>query len=170
MMTKYGGNLPIIFLKPAELYINRGPALVKTVLGSCISVTMLNRRTGIAAMCHALLPLCRKKQGCHDHCPEKYRYVGCVIPEMVQKILGFGIKKKEIEVKLFGGAETLGANKGQVSIAPVGRQNVKEAVKAIQANQLWLKTTDVGGGYGRKILFDTHSGEILLRKLNGFLT
>ena len=49
-------HLPVITLKPAELFISERPAIVRTVLGSCVAVTMYDRQLGIAAICHALLP------------------------------------------------------------------------------------------------------------------
>jgi chemotaxis receptor (MCP) glutamine deamidase CheD len=45
-----------LFLKPGEVCISREPAVVTTILGSCIAVTMFNERLKIGGICHALLP------------------------------------------------------------------------------------------------------------------
>jgi chemotaxis protein CheD len=45
-----------IFLKPGALYISEKPAIVSTILGSCIAVTIFNKRLKVGGICHALLP------------------------------------------------------------------------------------------------------------------
>ena len=49
-------DLARVYLKPGELHFATGPTVVSTVLGSCVSVTMFDRLSGAAAICHALLP------------------------------------------------------------------------------------------------------------------
>jgi chemotaxis protein CheD len=152
-----------VYLKPAELFIGKKPAIVTTVLGSCVSVTLFHQRLGLAAICHAPLPQCRKKQDCTDCRTEKYRYVTCVIPEMIQRIARHCIETADIEVKLFGGAEMFTNNHNNPS---VGRQNVESAVRIIEAEGLRVKSANVGGLAGRKISFNTHTGQVFMRRLN----
>ncbi len=157
-------DLPVIFLKSEELCIIDRPVVITTVLGSCVSATMYNERLGIAAICHALLPHCMQKGICPVDCDAKYKYVNCVIPEMIKKMQNRGVKTNEIVVKLFGGADMAGSNKMN-DINRIGMQNTKAAVKAIQANGLQITKFDVGGLKGRKIFFYTQTGQILLKRL-----
>jgi chemotaxis protein methyltransferase CheR len=164
-LLDHGQELPIIYLKPAELCIIDKPTIVRTVLGSCLAVTMFNRRLGVSVICHAILPDLSLEERRNSHSSEKYKYVYSVIPEMVAKMRNYGIKPHEIEVKMFGGADTLNSQVEQNRNQPVGKLNIDTALKAIEAEGLRVHTSDVGGTGGRKIFFYTHTGEVLLKRL-----
>lgn len=55
-MPDAGLNFPQVYLKPGELYIAQEPTIILTILGSCIGATFWNRRLGVGALCHAMLP------------------------------------------------------------------------------------------------------------------
>jgi chemotaxis protein CheD len=158
-------KLPVVYLKPGELYIARRPTIVTTVLGSCISVTMFNRRLGIGAICHGLLPRCRDKKKCDDNCTEEFKYVGCSVRSMVEEFIMSGSKRNEIEVKVFGGADVFALKGVDRKSANIGKQNIKAALSVIRSEGLHLLTSDVGGVAGRKIFFNTQTGEVFLKRL-----
>ena len=41
-----------------ELYLARSPAILRTMLGSCVGVTFWSPRLGAGALCHGVLPRC----------------------------------------------------------------------------------------------------------------
>ncbi len=47
-----------VYLLPGELYLAREPAIIRTILGSCVGVTFWSARLGVGALCHSLLPRC----------------------------------------------------------------------------------------------------------------
>jgi chemotaxis protein CheD len=149
-----------VFLKPGELFITYEPTVISTVLGSCISVTMFNPRFKVGGMCHALLPTAQSASG-HD----AFRFVDRAIPYMIEEFARFGIKRKDIEVKLFGGSDVLSTIGGENAPATVGNQNVRRALEVIEKERLVLLAEDVRGEEGRKILFHTHTGNILLKRI-----
>lgn len=161
-------HLPVITLKPAELYISDHPAIVRTVLGSCVAVTMFDKRLGVAAMCHALLPQGNEALDQHAATTENlsYKYVQTVIPLMLQRLKTYGSEPKDLEVKLFGGADMLTVRTGNPNMQPVGKSNIDAVLQAIKAHNLELIVSDVGGHLGRKILFYTQTGEVLLKRIN----
>ena len=153
------------YLKPAEMCFVKKPLLIKTILGSCITVTMFNHRAGAAAACHALLPTCSQESPCHNAiCKQRNKYVDCIIPQMLKQFKKMKIDPSEIEVKLFGGADMFeSSGKGS---ARVGSMNVEMARQVLAKYGLRLKSFDVGGTSGRKILFDTKTGEVWMKRLN----
>lgn len=158
-------ELPVVYLKPAEMLVREKPGIIRTILGSCIAVTMFNRRLGITAICHALLPKCPSPAEAQEHL-SKLKYVDTVIPEMIRRIRNFGVEPDEIEVKLFGGSDMLGATQVEAGRdQPVGRLNIETAKQVLHAEHLVVSVTDVGGKFGRKIFFYTHTGEVLLKRL-----
>ena len=95
------------YLKPGEWHFGNRPGLIRTVLGSCVAVTMFHRSSRQFAICHAVMPMCDKDGHCRKYCEEHTRYTGCIIPRMAESFFEKGIQAKEIEVKLFGGSHSL---------------------------------------------------------------
>ncbi len=158
-------ELPIITLKPAELFVSDRPTIVRTVLGSCVAVTMYERRLGIAAICHILLPEESDLALNETQITGPYKYVNTAIPIMVERLRSYGVDPKQLETKVFGGADMLTSREKAANIPLVGKANVDAVIHAIKSLGLRLKVSDVGGVSGRKILFYTHTGEVLLKHL-----
>ena len=164
-MNRMREQLPMVHLKAGEMHCADRPTLVVTVLGSCLSVILYNRRLGIGGICHGLLPSCSRQKTCNGDCTEKFRYVDCAIRQMVKIFDRSGVKRSEIEVKCFGGADMFSRPIEKPGILSVGRQNSEAADEVMKREGLTLITRDVGGLQGRKILFYTHTGEVLLKRL-----
>lgn len=154
-------------LKPGELFIGREPAEITTVLGSCVAVTLFHLRSGLAAICHAMLP-------CPHPCPDTdtlkvgdqpFKYVCYAIPEMAAAFRRAGVPAAEIAAKMFGGANVLGTRGESPSSQSVGPANVRLARRLLQQEGLTLKASNVGGQRGRKLVFNTLTGEVLHKHL-----
>ena len=166
-MTPFDKKLPVVHLKPGELYISDKPTAVSTILGSCVSITMFHRQLKLGAICHGLLPKCKhsKKRGCHKTCKDLDKYVDCAFIHMKQQFLTYSINHDEIEVKLFGGAEILLPHDHTKGIITVGEKNIKVATQLINAEGFKIMASDTGGSSGRKLFFLPHTGEIYLKRL-----
>ena len=161
----FSGELTTYFLRPTELCFVREPSLIRTVLGSCVTVTMVCRRLGAAAACHPVLPVCREAGSCRPGtCRQKNKYVECVIPEMIRRFQEIGVRPGELEVKLFGGGNMFSRNHLQREILQVGSMNVSMARQKLAELELELISFDVGGSQGRKLFFDTARGDVWVKK------
>jgi chemotaxis protein CheD len=163
-MIRRDEELPAVYLKPGQMYFAESPAMVITVLGSCIAVTMFNRRMGLAAICHGMLPLCRAGLPCTTRCVESYRYVDCSIRQMAKLFDRHGVARREVEVKCFGGSDMFSRG-GLREQASVGKQNLTIAEQTLAVEGFSLKVSDVGGTRGRKIYFYTDTGDVFLKRL-----
>lgn len=152
---------PYIYLKPGEAFFSAEPALVTTVLGSCISILMYCKRLSAGGICHALLP--RNADG-----ENELRYVDSSARRMVKIMEHFGASPAELEVKLFGGASIfVPRERHKRKIWNVGEQNAKAALDAVRELGLKLTASDLGGAGGRRIYFHTHTNRVLVKRLNG---
>ncbi len=168
-MRHYGSHLPHHYLKPGEMFITQEPTLVTTLLGSCVAVTMFHSRRRIGAICHGLLPSCRENDAtlCTKNCAYGFKFMDCSIQRMLEQFKAFGMKSAEVEIKMFGGADMFGVPGGNGQRMTVGMQNILMSRKALSDAGLSVQVEDVGGERGRKIIFYTHTGEVLLKRLNG---
>jgi chemotaxis protein CheD len=154
-----------IYLKPGEMFVSDKKVSVTTVLGSCISVTFFNPRFKIGAICHGMLPMCKKDESCTGTCDDGLRYIECSINRMLKEFTSLGIGHSEIEVKVFGGSDMFKTDVQGGNSETVGMQNTKIALGTIKEHNLILKASDTGGPLGRKVIFFTHTGEVLLKRL-----
>jgi chemotaxis protein CheD len=90
--------------------------------------------------------------------------VECVIPEMIRQLQGQGVAVTELEVKLFGGADMMMA--GLATHQRVGRSNVQMAKTLLAKMGITLKSSDTGGTVGRKLIFNTATGDVWIKRLN----
>jgi chemotaxis protein CheD len=144
--------LPQIHLKPGEIYFTRQPAMVVTVLGSCITVTLFSVWPGCAGICHAML----SKPGPQEPgqaIPGRFKYLSEAIPFMAAHFRNLGIHSSAIEVKMFGG--------GNVTPHALSEAHSER----LTAESLILKAANVGGHFGRKLLFNTQTGEVMHKHL-----
>jgi chemotaxis protein CheD len=158
-------KLPVVYLKPGEMFFSEEPTVVITVLGSCLSVTMFSRRRKMGGICHGLLPQCNGDKECHGECIEGYKYVDCSIKKMVKIFDHHKVKRSDIEVKCFGGADMFSRQIERPGIVSIGKQNIMTAEKILKSEGLRSHAQDLGGLQGRKIFFYTHTGEVLLKRL-----
>ena len=154
-------ELATIYLQPGEIHVARSPAILRTVLGSCIGVTFLNRPLGIGALCHGVLPRSPRLQ----RSPEGYRYVDFAIVNLLRQFESYGAYRDEIEIKVFGGADVLPVHESRSGKQTVGHQNWLTALEVLQQEGMVVIASDVGGPVGRTIEFNTRTGEVLLRRL-----
>lgn len=152
-----------VFLQPGDLFTGDRPTRVKTVLGSCVAITIRDRRLGFAAMTHCLLP---EAGAPADALPPTLalRFVDTAIDRMLAEFASRGARLGDLEVKLFGGADGLSANVGS-DCHRVGKRNVDAALAGLAARGINPTAAGVGGRNGRVIEFDTASGEVLVRQL-----
>lgn len=156
------------FLKPSDFCLTTEPMVIKTVLGSCLTITMFSRKAGAAAACHATLPSCKDHSCLPGACENKYKFVECVIPEMLRRFQELGVGSGEIEIKMFGGADMIMVRKGSKcwDNQRVGRKNILMAREIVRNLQLRVMKMDVGGTLGRQLQFDTKTGEVWMKRLS----
>ncbi len=82
--------------------------------------------------------------------------------QLFKKMLDFGAKKEDIVCKIFGGAEVLGE---QYSVFNVGQRNIDLAFKVVSELGVKVVSSSTGGRLGRKIYFNTGTGEVLQKYL-----
>jgi chemotaxis protein CheD len=164
-MSPNENDLPVIYLKSGELHFSDKLSSVMTVLGSCLSVTMFHRKARVGAICHGLLPKCRERAVCSRSCAERAKYVECAIEMMVRLFDENRLKRSEIEVKVFGGADMFSMRLGGRNNISVGRQNVEIAQQTLEKAGMRVIAMDVGGATGRKLFFNTATGDVLMKRL-----
>ncbi|MBU0674212.1 MAG: chemotaxis protein CheD [Proteobacteria bacterium] len=159
--------IPLVYLKPGEIFFDKKSACVSTVLGSCVAVTMVEHHTGFASICHAQLPRCKDHTKCLTGCSEKYKYMDCSIEAMLAAFSKHGINPAQLEIKIFGGANGVGSSPALETAGKIGRMNIEVALSTLAARGLSPHNSDIDGTSGRKIYFMTPTGEVWAKRFKG---
>lgn len=135
----------------------RSPVKIKTFgLGSCVSITLYDRKERIGGLVHAMLPSISHAR-IKDN-PSKYADSGIeyMAAEMVKK----GSSRKRLEAKLVGGAHMF-----ENQNMSIGERNIEWAKKTLERLEIPVIAEDIGKNYGRTVTFDTSTGNLLVRTI-----
>lgn len=140
-----------VFLSPGEVICVAEPALITTVLGSCVSVTLWDRDRQIGGLNHFVLP----RGGAGS------RYGDTAILALIEGVLDLGAHLRSLEAKVFGGAAVLPVG-GE---GTVGTQNVAFALGELARRGIPVAGRRTGGERGRQLIFNTETGDAFVRWL-----
>ena len=138
-------------LYPADIFVEKTPCWVSTVLGSCVSVCLHDPVLGQGAINHYILP----QWNGHDLATMKYGNLAII--RILGELLTLGSKYENLVANVFGGAEVLVRTPTNFHI---GKRNAQIAFEILNEFKIPIVVSDVGGNQGRKINFNTLTGEV----------
>ena len=142
------------YLYPGTIFVHRQPHLITTVLGSCVAVCLWNQTAQLGGINHYLLPLWNG-----EGLPTP-KYGNIAITRLIEKVRNIA-GPGELVAKVFGGASMWSRAEGALA---VGERNVELAFRTLEEEKIKIVSQDVWGEMGRKLIFDTKTGSVLLRR------
>ncbi len=154
-------KMPAAKILPGEYYVTRSNEIITTVLGSCVSACMHDVVAGVGGMNHFMLPVSNGQgwSGSSDLVSTANRYGNLAMEHMINEILKNGGRKRNIEVKIFGGGSIIS------SMTHIGEMNIKFVRVYLENEGLRLAGEDVGGIYPRKVVYFPATGRVMVKKL-----
>ncbi|MBC7984434.1 MAG: chemoreceptor glutamine deamidase CheD [Candidatus Obscuribacterales bacterium] len=154
-------DIVIAKLLPGDFYVTREDEVLDTVLGSCVAACIHNPRLKIGGMNHFMLP---RPTGAgvdtwDDLRGRATRYGSASMEQLINRILSNGVRREELEVKVFGGARVLAA------MTDVGMHNVIFVREFLKKEGLKVVAEDVGDVCPRHIRFFPLTGKVHVRQL-----
>jgi chemotaxis protein CheD len=143
------------FLKPGFLFLTDKPTAISTVVGSCVAVSLYDRRRLVSGANHFQFPFIG------DRKQATARYGNVAVSALIAMMLKNGSKLKHLEAQIFGGAHNAG-----ISPHDIGRENVGMARKMITRKNIPIVSEDIGGQRGRKIIINTNTNQIVVFKVD----
>lgn len=150
-----------IFLQPGEFYFGDEKTRVRTLLGSCVAITLWHPRLHIGGMCHYLLPQRPRKKG--DDGSLNGRYASDAMQMFLREIHLARTRPADYQVKLFGGGRMFTRATGLKRTTGVGEKNVEFGREIIAQYGFRLEAEDLGGSGHRHIMLDLWSGDVWVR-------
>lgn len=153
-----------IFLQPGEFYFGDRETRIRTILGSCVSITMWHPKKHIGGMCHYMLP----KNKRHTHGQElDGKYAEDTIQLFMQEIRKSNTHAHDYEVKIFGGGNQFPGQDRRVF--SVSEQNVEIGRALLAQHGFKIKSEHLGGNGHRNIMFDLWSGDVWVKHVDKVL-
>jgi chemotaxis protein CheD len=141
------------FLNPGYIFVSLEPHLIHTVLGSCIAVCLWDSYHKFGGMSHYI----NSKILGQDR---NVKFGEVAIPYLIKLMRGFGSKENQIRAHIVGGGEHPNFS------SPIGAENANLADKLLADYHIEVLSRDVKGQFGRKVVFNSGTGEILISKIN----
>jgi chemotaxis protein CheD len=154
-----------VYVQPGESHLVREPAILRTLLGSCVGIAFRVPRLGLGALCHPMLPRSPARPPAPLTRSAGRRYVDFAIMDLARQFDALGARREEVEVKLFGGGDVLVMvdNSARPS---VGKLNIESAIRVLDEEGFAIMASSLGGKRGVNIIFNTKTGEVLLQRHN----
>jgi chemotaxis protein CheD len=146
------------FLHWGQIVVERGGARLATIVGSCVAVCLWDAGRRAGGMNHYLLPDAPRVSSRVD---KPWSYGELALPQLLEQLIGLGASPATLTAKLFGGAAI---NSGDDRDGP-GARNAALARSWLAARGIAVVAEDLGGRRGRKVVFDTATGDVAVRLL-----
>ena len=146
-----------IFLNPGEYFWGGEENRVRTILGSCVAITLWHPQRKTGGMCHYLLPFSLAGK---DH--DNPRYADGAMTVLMDRIQRSGTRVADYQVKMFGGGNMFSPH--ITNVRPIGLRNIEAGERLLERYGFTLTASDVGGFGYRTVVFDIRSGDVWVRR------
>lgn len=159
-------KLTDIFLMPGDYFVGDERYRVRTLLGSCVSVTLWHPGVRVGAMSHFLLPGARaehKRQRTGSaHADKPGMYASDAMDLLLAGLQSLGVQPGQCQAKIFGGGAMFPRSE---KVRDIGMQNGDCARLLLQKYGIHVVSESLFGEGHRQLIFTIRSGEVLSRQV-----
>lgn len=160
----FDDNVIDMFLNPGEYFVGDAFYRVRTLLGSCVSITLWHPGRRVGAMSHFLLAHRGLQRSTSKQLDGRYGEEAMEL--MLTELRTMGINPRECRAKIFGGGDMFPRHRGsQQSGGHVGRRNGEAARELAQAHGIPIISESLFGIGHRQIIFDIRNGDVWSRQI-----
>ncbi len=148
----------VINLHIGQLFACREGAVLRTLLGSCVSACLYDPLTRVCGMNHILLPGRADFQTFN----ESARYGINAMEVLINEMTKLGALRTRVQAKVFGGGHVLAT----VSVEKnPGLKNVEFVLEYLRVEGIPITAQDTGGTWTRVLEFHTDTFEVFVKKI-----
>ncbi len=140
------------FIQPGQVVYSQDPSLICAVCGNGVVIVLHDRIKKIGGAVHCVYPKLGRGQRASNY------HVDSAITSLVQSLKSLKASARSLEAQLFGGGCYRGYEKKRAEKVVL---RVRKILKGLKIN---IVSEDIGGVLGRKVVFNTRSGEVVVHK------
>lgn len=145
-----------IFLQPGDWFVADAHYQIRTILGSCVSITLWHPETRVGGMSHFLLP--SRGVAAKDQLLDG-RYGDEALQLMLNKLRQAGVPPTQCQGKIFGGGNMFPGQSREGAIN-VGQRNGEAARALLLKNGISVVSECLFGIGHRQVIFDVRRGDV----------
>ena len=142
----------IVKVKMAGVDFAESPAVLETLLGSCVGIAIWDRVGKRGGLAHVVLGDSRGSQSLPG------KYADTAVVELRKRLLAMGSSPTALVAKIAGGATMFGKR----SDRDVGENNHRAVLEHLAKHKIPVVAEEIGGDKGRMIAFSTHDGSVVV--------
>lgn len=131
--------------------------MIISVLGSSAAVTLYDSRMRMGGMNHFVHPQLKETDS------PTALFARPATMQLMRMFWDFGVKSDYLQAHIFGGASPPDAGN---ELENIGKNNVDEAKRILSEYGVEIIGQEIGGYHGRKIAFNTETGEVIIAKVD----
>jgi chemotaxis protein CheD len=145
----------------ADLKIASVPDMLSSAgLGSCIGICIWDKSKKIAALVHIMLP-----DSTQSKAPiNRTKFADTGVTEAVGRLYKAGASTSGLLAKIAGGAQMFKVS-SESDVLKVGERNSAAVITHLKKNHIRLLAHDVGGNFGRTIIFNIETGDLTIKTI-----
>ncbi|MEO2049709.1 MAG: chemotaxis protein CheD [Pirellulales bacterium] len=132
-----------------QIAFAQAPEQLHAIVGSCIALSLYHKRLHVGGMAHIVLSCSDGRTGAPG------KFADTAIPYMIKELSKFGANQSGLVAKMAGGSNMF-TSAGPIQI---GQENARMVTDILNANSIRLVGEHLGGSKGRRIIFDSQSGD-----------
>ncbi|CAD5369056.1 putative chemoreceptor glutamine deamidase CheD 2 [Rubrivivax sp. A210] len=150
-----------VFLQPGDLFVADAGYRIRTMLGSCVSITLWHPLARVGGMSHFLLPTrgSRAPGGELDG-----RYGDEALQLVLRDLRRARVPHSQCQAKIFGGGNMFPGFK-MSSAMSVGQRNGEAARELLRLLGIPVVSESLFGDGHRQVIFDIASGDVWLQQV-----
>lgn len=156
-------NLPAAKILPGECYVSDKGEMIVTVLGSCISACVRDKKIGVGGMNHFMLPV-QSTERVIDRpslVNAELCYGNWAMEYLINEIIKRGGDRASLEVKIFGGGKVISG----LNNLDIGARNTRFVLEYLEKEGLEIIAQDTGSDCPRKVLYFPDTGAVKMKRL-----
>lgn len=146
-----------VTLRIGGVFATDREAVIRTVLGSCISVCLYDPVSRVGGMNHFMLPSAEQVNRV-----DQTRYGVQAMEVLIGSIQRLGGRRDRLLAKLFGAGHVLATVATAQSVPAL---NIAFIDSFVREEGLTVASQDLGGYLARRIHFYPHTGKVLVKRL-----
>ncbi len=136
-----------------------GSVVSTYALGSCLGITLYDPAKKVGGMLHAMLPSSKINNSTGRR---EAMFLDTGMPILFKMLNHFGADIRQLECKVFGGAQVLQADR----FFKIGAKNIDTFDAMVREMGLNLKAREVGGQVNRTIKLHLQTGQVWVKTPN----
>lgn len=165
-----------IYLQPGEYWFGDENTRIRTILGSCVAITLWHSHKRIGGMCHFMLPTRIRSNSQQSRArpaptvgPDG-RYGDEAVRLLCEEIERSGCRATEFEAKLFGGGRMFrqgpqrqNAIRHDSATDSIHDRNIEAGRELMRRHGISVAAEHLGGLGHRQVIFDIWSGHAWMK-------